>query len=141
MFRFEEDVLALRPRIVVLLIGINDLTARQPAVQTLSNIRAMLELSRRRAPEPIVILCTVPPSDNSQAPVDEMQRRLVNDGLRKIAGEESSVLLVDLFAALSDPGGKPRPELFVADRLHFSAAGYSEWKKALMPALQKAGSL
>jgi lysophospholipase L1-like esterase len=141
LFRFEEDVLALHPKAIVILIGINDLTAKQPASATLANIRSMLELKQSQQPAVPVVLCTVPPSANPKAPVDEQQRRLLNDGLRKIAKETKLVSIVDLFAATATADNVPDVRYFNTDQLHLSPAGHARWKQALLPALQDAGAL
>jgi lysophospholipase L1-like esterase len=141
LFRFEEDVLALHPKAIVLLIGSNDLTAKQPASVSLENIRAMLALKQAQQPQVPVLLCTVPPSANPKAPVDEQQRRLLNDGLRKIAKDTKHVTLVDLYAATVTAAGTPDTRYFNTDQLHLSAAGQTRWKQVLQPALQSAGVL
>lgn len=69
-------MLALRPKAIVILIGINDLTARQPASDTLANVRLMLTIKQTRQLLAPVVLCIVPPSANVNAPVDEQERRL-----------------------------------------------------------------
>jgi lysophospholipase L1-like esterase len=141
LFRFEEDVLALHPRAIVILIGINDLTARQPASDTLANVRSMLEIKQTRQPLVPVVLCTVPPSANPKAPVDEQQRRLLNEGLRQFAQNSKLVSVVDLHAALATSQGAPDSRYFDADLLHLSPAGHARWKQALLPALKQAGVL
>lgn len=141
LFRFEEDVLALHPKAIVILIGINDLTARQPATATLANIRSMLEMKRAQQPEVPVVLCTVPPSANPKAPIDERQRRFLNQGLRQLAKENQRVSLVDLYAAMSTTDGTPDLRYFQPDQLHFSAAGQERWQQVLEPTLRQAGVL
>lgn len=141
LFRFQEDVLALQPKAIVILIGINDLTARQPATATLANIRSMLEMKRVEQPDVPVVLCTVPPSANPKAPIDERQRRFLNQGLRELAKENQRVSLVDLYAATVTTDGTPDLRYFQSDQLHFSAAGQERWKEVLAPALRKAGVL
>ena len=139
LFRFEEDVLALHPRAIVLLIGTNDLTARQPAADTIANIRSMLMLRLARTPAAPVLICTVPPSANPDAPVDARQLRLLNRALHELAREQPAVFLVDLFQATADMRGSPVRPFFAADLLHLSADGYQKWKEALIPVLQVAG--
>src|SRR5690606_3972718 len=109
LFRFEEDVLALDPKAIVILIGTNDLTARQDASKTLANVRSMLRLARDRERSLPVLLCTVPPSADPKAPIDEKQREVLNQGLRAIAHDDPHVVLVDLFAATATPDGAPNP--------------------------------
>ena len=139
LFRFDEDVLALHPKAIVILIGINDLTARQPAQATLQNIRSMLEEKQAQQADVPVILCTVPPSANPKAPVDEQQRRLLNDGLRKIASDTKHVSVVDLYAATVTADGTPDIRYFNTDQLHLNAAGHARWRELLTPALHAAG--
>ena len=141
LFRFQEDVLALHPQAIVMLIGINDLTARQPATVTLANIRTMLEMKRTQQPDVPVVLCTVPPSANPKAPIDERQRKFLNQGLRQLAKENPRVSLVDLYAAMVTSEGIPDRRYFQSDQLHFSAAGHERWKQLLLPALREAGAL
>lgn len=141
LFRFKEDVLDLNPKAIVVLIGINDLTARQPASATLENVRSMLALKNERHAQVPVFLCTVPPSANPKGPVDEPQRRLLNQGLRQIAKDTKLVTLVDLYAATATNDGTPDLRYFGKDQLHLAAAGRARWKEVLQPALQKAGVL
>jgi lysophospholipase L1-like esterase len=141
LFRFEEDVLALHPKAIVILIGINDLTAKQPASATLANIRSMLDLKQAQQPNVPVVLCTVPPSANPKAPVDEQQRRLLNQGLQQLGKDTKHVSVVDLYAATVTADGTPELQYFNPDQLHLSAAGQARWKQVLLPALKDAGAL
>jgi lysophospholipase L1-like esterase len=141
LFRFEEDVLALHPKAIVILIGINDLTAKQPASATLANIRSMLDLKQAQQPNVPVVLCTVPPSANPKAPVDEQQRRLLNQGLQQLGKDTKHVSVVDLYAATVTADGTPELQYFNPDQLHLSAAGHARWKQVLLPALKDAGAL
>jgi lysophospholipase L1-like esterase len=139
LFRFQEDVLDLHPKAIVILIGINDLTARQAAGATVENIRSMLSLRQAQQPQVPVFLCTVPPSANPKAPVDEQQRRQLNQGIRQIAKDTKLVTLVDLYAATATGDGTPELRYFNDDQLHLSAEGRARWKAVLQPALQRAG--
>jgi lysophospholipase L1-like esterase len=141
LFRFEEDVLALDPKAIVILIGTNDLTARQRADQTLANIRDMLDLVRQKKRNIPVLLCTVPPSANPKAPVAEQERIALNDGLKAIAQSDPQVTLVDLFAATATQDGAPIPQYFRSDLLHLSPAGHARWKELVHSALREIGSL
>lgn len=136
LFRFREDILALNPQAVVILIGTNDLTARQRAADTLSNIDAMLQLRNTLRASSPVILCTVPPSASARAPVDAMQRARLNDGLHELAARHDGVVVVDLFKAVAAADGSPIPEFFKSDLLHLSSRGYAQWRDLLLPALR-----
>ena len=76
-FRFQEDVLDLNPKAVVLLIGTNDLTALGKPADAAFNISQMLDMIGKRDPSLPVVLCTTPPSDNPKAPVKLEQRQAI----------------------------------------------------------------
>ena len=141
LFRFQEDVLDLHPKAIVILIGINDLTAKQPAAATLANLRSMLEMKRSQLPDVPVVLCTVPPSANPKAPIDEAQRRFLNQGIRQVAKENPHTSLLDLYTVFLDEHGIQNPSYYANDQLHFSAPGYRRWQQALTPVLRDAGVL
>ena len=136
LFRFDEDVLTLDPKAIVILIGTNDLTARQDAAKTLANVRSLLRLARDRERSLRILLCTVPPSADPKAPIDEKQREALNQGLRAIAHDDPHVVLIDLFEATATPDGAPDPRYFRSDLLHLSPAGHARWKELLRPALR-----
>lgn len=141
LFRFQEDVLDLKPKAIVLLIGTNDLTAKQSARDTLANIDSILQLATQYVPHVPIILCTVPPSANPQAPVDEHERRILNAGLRAMAAHNDQIALADLYAAMVTLEGEADPKWFKPDRLHLNEAGYEQWKASLRPALREHGVL
>src|ERR1700683_3359424 len=61
LFRFQEDVLDLNPKAIVLTIGTNDLAARGKPADGAANIGAMLEMVEKKDPALAVVLCTTPP--------------------------------------------------------------------------------
>jgi lysophospholipase L1-like esterase len=141
LFRFDEDVLSLHPRGIVVLIGTNDLTASQPASLTIANLREMLELRQAQAPGVPVLLNTLPASANPEAPFDKGQQREINAGLYELARRYPKVFVVDLFAATANAKGQPDPRYYEADLHHFSPAGYVRWKQVLLPVMHEAGIL
>ena len=88
-----------------------------------------------------MLLVTVPPTDDPNAPVDAAQRSQLNAGLREIAASGPSLSIVDLHAALATAEGAPELRYFQPDRLHISTAGYVRWKEIVLPALRQAGAL
>lgn len=57
------------------------------------------------------------------------QYRFTNGLIEKeIAGKLSNWHYIDIFPAMLNKDGKPKPELFLSDGLHLSKKGYSLWK-------------
>jgi lysophospholipase L1-like esterase len=116
LFRFREDVLDLHPRAIVLLTGTNDLSAREDIRAARSNITAMLDQAERALPGVLVVLCTLPPRQSPQSPIDPRQ-------------------LIELNRLIT--AAAPHAEYFGADRLHLSPAGQKRWRDALVPVLKR----
>lgn len=138
LFRFQEDVVDLAPRALVMLAGSADLSALEPPEIAIRNIQRMLAILRQHDKTALVILCTVPPRDNPAAPVEPRQIDRLNAGLQALAAASPHVQLLDLHALMAKQG-ELDPSLFAADRLHLNSAGYRVWKQALTPLLVNAG--
>ena len=131
LFRFQEDVLDLHPRALVILIGTNDLTAFGKAADALANISDMLDMANRQDPKLPVVLCTLPPSASPKSPVRPWERRAFNEGIVKLAAAKPNITLCDLFQVLAGPDDSPIAEYFMVDRLHLAGPGYARWGSTL----------
>jgi lysophospholipase L1-like esterase len=56
--------------------------------------------------------------------------RLVQEYAAQTGG---AVRYADVFTPMLGADGRPRPELYVEDGLHMSAAGYALWRDVLAP--------
>lgn len=135
LFRFEQDVLELHPKAIVLLIGTNDLSAQQQPSDTLSNIAAMVSMARQRNAGVPIVLCTLPPRANAQAPVDPARLVELNAGIKAMESRQGGVAVVDLFDAFTGRDGSIEFRYLAPDRLHLSAEGYARWGSVLAPVL------
>jgi len=135
--RFERDVLALRPRVVVILGGINDLE-RVPLASIEQNLEAMAEQAERHGIR--VVLATVPPAgehhpDGPEDP-DHGQIQALNRRIESLA-ERKRYTLVDYHSVLSDHRGYYLPNLS-RDGVHPSLEGYERMEHLLREALEAA---
>ena len=48
----------------------------------------------------------------------------------------NDIEFVNTFDLMLGPDGLPRPDIYVADRLHMNAKGYAIWAEAVRPHLQ-----
>ncbi len=72
---------------------------------------------------------TVKPSPQRWALWPRM--REVNERIRADAQTHARLHYIDLAAPMLGADGKPRPELFVADGLHMTPAGYDGWSSSV----------
>nr|WP_315190020.1 GDSL-type esterase/lipase family protein [uncultured Albidiferax sp.] len=137
LFRFQEDVLDLRPKAIVLLTGSNDLSALQDVQQSRSNLNDMLDKAEKEMPGVPVVLCTVPPRNHPQSPVDPRQVVELNKLIASVAQGRKNVAVLDVYTLLAAPDGSPQAEYFAADKLHISPLGYQRVRDALLPVLKQ----
>jgi lysophospholipase L1-like esterase len=133
LFRFQEDVLDLHPKAIVLLTGSNDLSAMQDPKQSRANITAMLDLAQSQSPGVPVVLCTIPPRQHAQAPVEPAKVAELNKLITSLADGRPNVTVLDLHALLAEPDGSPHLDYFAQDKLHLSTAGFQRFREALAP--------
>ena len=137
--RLDEDVIALDPRGVVLLIGTNDIDVGVSPKDIAGNVKLILDrLTTHNAKMPIV-LCKVMPSSTSKLRPAQKIRDL-NERLERLAKNYPQVTVVDTYGLFANDAGDAKVEEF-PDLLHPNDAGYNKWHDALAPLLEKLGLL
>jgi lysophospholipase L1-like esterase len=135
LVRFRPDVIALRPKIVVILAGTNDIagnTGPMTLAMTDDNLATMAELARAHGIR-VVLASLLPVSDYAHnregKPIKQTERRppsqikTLNEWIKRYAGENGFGYL-DYFSAMVDERGMLKKELS-DDGLHPNAAGYA----------------
>lgn len=139
LVRLPEDVLALNPRGVVLLIGTNDLEEAAAPEVIAGNVKLILASLHDRNPSMPVALCAVFPSSATKKRPPEQIRQL-NKLYRSIVRDQPQVTYLDTWTLFADANGDAKPEEF-PDLLHPNAAGYAKWAAAVRPLFATLGFL
>lgn len=127
LLRFYQDVIALHPRVVHIMIGTNDIAGNTGPTSALAyqqNIRAMADLARANGIA--VVLGSIPPADRMSwrpAVKPAPQIAALNAWLRGFAAERGLVF-ADYHTALAGPNGELRADLG-KDGVHPEAPGYA----------------
>lgn len=138
--RFYQDVISLRPRVVHIMAGTNDIagnTGPSRPEDFRNNIRAMVELAK--AHDIAVVLGAIPPSVAfSWRPELRPAPRIaeLNAWLRDYAAEQGAQF-VDYAGAMGGPYGELRPEL-TEDGVHPDADGYAVMTPLARAAVERA---
>src|SRR3989441_3330343 len=137
LIRLQEDVLALDPQSVVLLIGTNDLEEKADPETIAANLKLILaELARGKMP---IVLCQVFPSSASKSrPADKIKK--VNQLYADAVKGNAQITLVETWPLFADAKGDAVPAE-LPDLLHPNMAGYAKWAAALRPIFATLGYL
>ena len=111
------------PRMVLLRAGGNDLWAGKTAKEVFADFREFAKTVHERLPATEIVYISLSPSIArwSQSGKELALNRMVR---RFIRGKRYLIYL-ETYSLPLGPDGQPRPELFRADKLHFSAEGYT----------------
>jgi lysophospholipase L1-like esterase len=148
LIRFRPDVIALQPKVVVILAGTNDIagnTGPMTLGEIEGNLMSMAELARANGIR--VVLASVMPvsnygHDRDGNPLDVRIKRPpekileLNGWIKKYAAENGQVYL-DYFSAMVDEQGLLKKDLS-EDGLHPNAAGYAVMAPLAEKAIQVA---
>jgi lysophospholipase L1-like esterase len=127
----DRIVLPYRPRLVVLYAGDNDLTLDRTPEQVLGYYRAFVARLRSALPAARLVFVSIKPSPSRRAYID--RARETNQRIQAEIARDSLQTYVDVFTPMLDATRQPRPELFLADSLHMTRAGYLLWRALLAP--------
>lgn len=137
--RFRQDVINLRPRIVVINCGTNDIAENNGEYDeeiTMDNIKSMTELAQAHGI--VVMLSSVLPADSF------IWNTRVKDAVQKIQHlnhriidycESNNIAYIDYYSLMATPGGAMIPA-YTEDGVHPNSAGYEVMERILIDALK-----
>ena len=128
-FFVNRIITPYQPRMVVLYAGDNDIAAGRTAEQTAADFKEFAETVRAQLPETKIAFISIKPSPSRWKFVDTIRgaNRKIKDYIRK----QKRMVYINVFDAMLDEDGQPRPELYKADQLHPTEACYALWKQII----------
>jgi len=130
-------IIPYAPRMIFLRAGGNDLWAGETAEGVFSDFKEFVATIRTNLPETTIVFISLSPTPSRWKQHDKELK--VNQLVKEYAGRHPDLHLeyIETYDLPLGPDGKPRPELFVSDRLHFNAAGYKLLADRVRPFLPK----
>jgi lysophospholipase L1-like esterase len=139
LIRLAEDVLALDPSGVVLLIGTNDLEEGADPETIVANLKLILaKLKQHNAAMPIILCQVFPSSETKKRPADKIKK--INELYAAAVRGDAQVTLLETWPLFVNEQGDAKSQEF-PDLLHPNAAGYAKWAAAIRPILATLGFL
>lgn len=134
VYYMDRILLPYRPRLVVLYEGDNDLAEGRTPRRVAADYRTFVGRLRSSLPAARVVFVSIKPSPSRRTLI--ARARKTNQRIRAITARDTLQTFVDVFTPMLDRGGQPRPELFEADSLHMTRAGYLIWRARLAPVVR-----
>jgi lysophospholipase L1-like esterase len=133
----DRIVIPYKPRLIVLFAGTNDINGGKSPQTVFTDFKAFVARVRAGLPNTRIAYLSITPAPSrwSQAEKQKEANRLIRNF---ISAENTRLDYIDLWDQFLGPDGKPREDLFLADRLHNNAAGYKIRAAAVRPHLEAA---
>ena len=134
LWRLQNGALdGINPKVVVLLVGIDNLVAQNTAEETASGVAAVKTLLRTRLPEAQLLLLGIFPAGARPNPYREKITRC-NELIAAMVDDHTEFLDVGL--KLMEPDGTIS-QVVLYNGLHPAQEGYSIWAREMEPTLAK----
>ena len=114
------------------LSGDNDLAGGKSAARVFADFQAFLKKIHQRLPEPRVAFISIKPCPSRW----HLKDKVVEVNKKIAALRDDKLIFIDVYSPMLGDDGLPRPELFLADKLHPSATCYKLWAKLITPRLE-----
>ena len=131
----DRLVFPYEPKMVFLRAGGNDLAAGKSVEQVFSDFKEFADKVHGRLPETKIVFISWSPSPYRWGQ-HEKEKRL-NSLVAGYVASGPYLEYVETYDLPLGTNGLPRPELFVADQLHFNAAGYKLLAERVRPYLPR----
>ena len=129
----ERAIIAYHPRQVVVYAGGNDINAGKSPDVVYGDFVALMTKLRARLPEARLAFISSAPNPSRWAQVEKVKRL---NSLAEAYCREHHLDFINVFPLMLGPDGNPKPDIYVADRLHMNPKGYAIWREAVAPYLR-----
>lgn len=131
----DRIIFPYRPRMIFLRSGGNDINAGKSPEQVFEAFKEFVATVRPKLPDTDIVFISLCPSVARWK--QAAKEKALNAMVEKCARQTPRLKYIETYTMSLGPDGQPRPELFVADKLHFNADGYKLLADRVRPWLPK----
>jgi lysophospholipase L1-like esterase len=124
-----------RPKMILLRAGGNDLWAGKSPEQVFEDFKDFVAAIHAKLPETEIAWISLSPSIARLKQADKEKK--VNTLVQGFIKQNPKLKFIETYDMVLGADGKPREELFVADKLHSNAEGYKLLKERVRPYLPR----
>jgi lysophospholipase L1-like esterase len=128
----DRILIPYQPKQVVFYAGANDINYGKSPEQVFADFKTFVAKVHEKLPKTKIAFISIATNPSRWAEVEKVKQ--ANQMIETFC-KENGLVFIDVFHPMLDPEGKPRPEIYVSDRLHMNEKGYAIWKKVIAPYL------
>ena len=130
----ERMIFPYEPKMIFLRAGGNDINGGKTPEQVFADYKEFVAKVQAKLPAAEIVYISISPSI---ARWENRDREKAVNNLIEEFNRQNHLKFIDTWTLPLGADGQPRPELFVADKLHFSAAGYKLLIERVRPFIPK----
>jgi lysophospholipase L1-like esterase len=123
------------PKMIVVYAGTNDIGNGKSGESIFADYKAFVAKVREKLPTTPIAYISITPNPARWDKIENTKK--ANALIKEFSAKTPNLKFIDVFPLMLDEKGGPRNELYVADKLHMTPAGYALWTKAVEPFLPK----
>lgn len=131
----DRIVLPYEPSVIVLYAGGNDINAKKSPETVASDFKTFVAGVRAKLPKTKIAYIAIAGNPARWAQVDKV--RAANQLIRDFTATQDGLSFIDVFPPMMADDGTPKPDIFVADKLHMNEKGYVIWRSVVGEHLKK----
>ena len=138
VIRYENDVIfKYDPKQIVIYCGENDIAGSSEVTSQIvfERFEQLFRDIRTKYPKIPIIYISMKPSPSRW----DMRTKMMegNKLIEKFLKMQKKTVFVNVWNSMLGADGKPKPDIFIEDKLHMNAKGYAIWQEKLQPLLIK----
>jgi len=130
----DRVVIRYQPQQIFFFAGSNDIDAGKTPEQVFDDFKAFVQKVRAAVPNVEMDYISITTSPLRWREVEEVKK--ANGLISTWIKTQDHLTFIDVFPATLGEDGRPKPEYFLADRLHMNARGYALWTSIIEPYLK-----
>lgn len=133
----NEMIIPYQPAQVLIYCGDNDLAQSDTvAAQIVADrFQELFSTIRNQLPETAIAFVSIKPSPSRAHLLPKV--KAANEMIKNFLQKYPKTAYIDVYSAMVDQQGNPKPELFIDDKLHMNQKGYAIWVEVIGPFLIK----
>jgi len=130
----ERVIFPYQPSKIFLRAGGNDLWAGKSAEEVFGDFKEFVAKMHEKLPRAEIVFISLSPSIARRMQADK--EKAVNTLVQDFVKQKPGLKYIETYSLPLGPDGEPRPELFLADKLHFNTEGYKLLAQWVRPFVQ-----